>query len=836
MRRSMRILLTALGAAAVFANGVEADTLSGIPSYYSRSKFNLTSPAAYSTAIGGYYNPAVYRTLGGGEFIFSWSDKGNDFGSMDEWGLFVGSKHIGFGAVRNVVPLADGSEAGVNDLRLALAFGDRNTTVGYGLGWSTGDKDLAGRSTILQAGLVQRFGRYVSMGLVGTFATEKAEQSGVTDLAVRPFGTSALTVFADGELPKGVSVDNAPWSIGAMVQPVAGLQLIGRYFEDESYSLSIGLSMGGLGLRGTPSYDKDNNTINSTYEIRTGYAKRSFVVDAVEKDRHYLKLRMKGSVTYRGFKYFDSDSHPLYELLRDLEHARNDRSISGIVIHVGGMRVSHGKAWEIREKLLELQREGKHVVVFVESMGMTEFHLASVADRIVMDPEGIVLIPGYVMGRTFVKDMLTKLGVGFDEWRFFKYKSAVEPFSRTTMSEADKEQRYAIIEDLYNTVRRDVAAGRNVSEERVDQWINEQIFMGAREAQELGLVDELGRWDEVDDVIKDVEGKKKHYVSTGDLAGNRYADETWGTKRQIALVYALGSCSMDSGINARRLERILRKLKTDDDVKAVVLRVDSPGGSPMASDVVAEQLKAIAKEKPVIVSQGDVAASGGYWLSMYADSIFVLPATITGSIGVIGAWVWDDGIGEKIGHTSDHVKVGKRADYGAGIRFLLFGPKLPSRNLPPESRKHVEREMLDFYGTFLDKVSAGRGIPRDQVDRLAQGRVYSGIDGIDAGLVDAIGGLDAAIHAARAAAGIVNDDRTEVVEYPEMPAFDLSGLRPLSFLSRTGLRAEPDPLEGMVVPEGLEWTYIRTLIDSPGRPLIMLPPEYYIEDGGLADR
>jgi protease-4 len=809
----------AVATAAIILAAVQvAAETSSIPSYYSRLKYNITSPSAWSAATGGYHNPAVYRTLEGTEINYTWSDKGNRFTSMDEWGLFWGAKHIGFGVVRNEIPVGPGVDAGVNDLRLALSFGNRNTTVGYGFGWTTGDKELVGRSNIFQAGLVHRFGRYVSMGLVGTFAIQNSNQQGLLDVAVRPFGTPMVTVFADGELPKGVRIEDAPWSAGAIVEPVPGMQFVGRYFEDESFALSVGLGFGTLGLSGTPSYDKDGGTINTSYSIRSGYTKRSFLEQAVTKDSNYLRMKMKGTVTYRGYKYFDPESHPLKQILADLEHAKNDPAIRGVAIDIGGMRISRGKAWEIREKLAELQDEGKHVVIFVEDLGMTEYHLASVADRIVMDSEGMVLIPGYVMGRTFIRNMLTKMGLGFEEWRYFTYKSANEALARTDMSEADKEQRLAIIEDLFAVVRADMAEGRNVSEATVDRWINEDIFMSVHEAKEFGIIDDIGRWDDVSDVIEELEGDEKHYVSREDLAGNRYATELWGENPKVAVVYALGVCAMDSGIHARRLEKILRKIARKRDIDAVVLRVDSPGGSSMASDVVAVQLKKIAKKKPVIISQGDVAASGGYWLSMYGDSIFAQPA----------------GIGEKIGHTSDHVKVGEKADYGFGFRFLLFGPQLPRQKLPEEDMKRVKTAMLDFYGLFLDKVSEGRGIPRDQVDRVAQGRVFSGIDGIEAGLVDEIGGLDAAITAARRAAGIADGEPFDVVEYPELPSFNPRIFSRYPGVSWFGLKWDV-PMD-VEVPEGLEWAYLKAISEHPGRPLVMLPPEYYIEESGPTDR
>ena len=808
-----------------------AQSQSSIPSYYSLLQWNLTSPSAFSSAAGGYANPAVYGTLPGFEGQFSWTDVDNDFGNLGDWGLFLGSK-LGFGVIRNEIPVGtSGQIAGVNDMRIAISGRERSTSVGLGFGWSSGDDELVGRSDIFQIGLVHRFGRYASIGASGDFALNNSNQQGIFDIAVRPLATQALTVFADLNWPKGFSLKDAPWSAGAMVEPVAGLQLIGRYFENESYTLSLGFAFGSLGLYGTPRFNEDNNRTNTTYQIRSGYPQRSFIDNAASKNKYYLDLHMKGLVKYRGFTYFDTGGRRLLDLERDLDHARTDPAIRGVAINMSGMLISRAKAWEVREKLKQLREAGKYVVVYADGLGMTEYYLASIADKIVMDPEGIMVIPGYVMGRTFVKDALVKLGIGFDEWRFLKYKSAVEAFSRTTMSDADREQRLALIEDFYATTRSGVTSERGVSDATFDKWFNDDVLFSPKQALDMGLVDQLGRWDDVRRVIAELEGSKKRYRSTAMLAKNRYPSNLWGEDPEIAVVYALGFCGMDTGIRARRLERVVKRLTHDRSTKAIVVRVDSPGGLAIASDLVAERIKEGVKKKPIIISQGDVAASGGYWLSMYGTEIYAAPQTITGSIGVIGGWIWNDGLGEKIGHTSDYVKVGDKADFGFGIRLLLSGPMLPNRNLTADEREEVIGELEGFYQGFVEKVASGRKMTIEDVEKLAQGRVFSGVAAKDAGLVDKIGSLDDAIKAAKKAAGIDDDERITITEHPRMPLFNFGRFNSIPFVSALfgsddASKTEAD-MEFMVNPE---WLYVRALFNNPGRPLYMLPPEYNIYD------
>jgi protease-4 len=343
--------------------------------------------------------------------------------------------------------------------------------------------------------------------------------------------------------------------------------------------------------------------------------------------------------------------------------------------------------------------------------------------------------------------------------------------------------------------------------------INNEMAYLAQDALAKGLVDTVGRWETVKDVVKGLEGTEKRYIGMGSLAAFvRPTDDRWSEPPRIAVVYALGACAMDQGITARKLVRDVQAVVGDRSVKAIVLRVDSPGGDPMASDYIAEALKKAKGKKPIIVSQGAVAASGGYWLSMYADTIVAAPTTITGSIGVIGGWLYNKGIKEKLGMSTDLVKVGEHADLGFGFTLPFIGVGLPDRAMTDAERARMESVIKTLYTDFVGKVASGRESTSDAIEAVAQGRVWSGYDGVQNGLVDVLGGLETAIAIAKEKAGIPKGQEISILELPKKGLIDFSQFMPRLIGSEVKQR---DPL--------LE--HLRFLIEHNGQPMPILPLE-----------
>jgi protease-4 len=775
--------------------------------YYSYTDLSLSSPGALKFGLYGFDNPALLTYVRESDFQFTWTDAVGRWNDFNRWGLFTASSNIGLGLVKTK---AGGSS--IVDYRISTAFGSKAVGLGLGFGWTGGAKGLFNRSNVWTLGMLIRPSRHVSVGLIGSKATSGDGKEAVIDVAGRPWGSELVTLFADYGIQNGQSLAHGGWSAGAVVEALPGIRLVGRYFDTKTFRFGLEFSLGQTGLASQTSYNRDGKHLFNSYSVRLGASDRTVLSRLMARSR-YVEMNLYGRLKYQRYMLFDR-SQTLAQVLSAIDAAKNDDAVAGIALNTSGMEINGEMLWEVRERLREFRSAGKNVVVFVDRPTMQEYHFASVAHKIVLDPTGMIVLQGFVRGRTFLKGTLEKLGIGFDEWRLFKYKSADEVFSRENMSEGEREQTHALVDNSYLLARKEICEGRNFTREKFDSLINEQVIFLPQDALEEGLVDTLGRWEEVETMVERMEGSKKGLVHPASLAEFRKPyDNRWGERPRIAVVYALGACAMDRGIKARTLVKDVEAAANDTRVKAIVLRVDSPGGDGMASDYIAEAVKRGRKTKPVIVSQGAVAASGGYWLSMYADTIVAAPNTITGSIGVIGGWFYDKGLKEKLGMTTDLVKVGEHADVGFGFALPFLGIGLPDRNLTDQEREKVERALALYYKDFVKKVAEGRKMEYSAVDSIGQGRVWSGREGKQVGLVDVLGGLQTAIRIARERAGIAAGEEVDIVEMPRPGLFDPSVLASRLF----GVEA---PRHDDQVLD-----YLKFLIEHNGQPLPVMPME-----------
>ncbi|MGQ9603309.1 MAG: signal peptide peptidase SppA [bacterium] len=736
--------------------------------------FLLTSPGSMAYGLYGYENPAMVKNVDHMDILFAWSNPNDlaDSDDIDRWGVFTAIPGaISFGAIHQ----RSGSSS-ATDYRLGLGVGDRSKSFGFGYGWSKGEMSK-NRSNLIIIGSLFRPIPHLSVGVWGNSATKGDEKRGFADIGIRPLASPLVTLFADYSIAKGQRVKDGWWSAGGAFEILPGLRVTGRYFSDHRYSLGLSIGLGRLTTSTQAYYTKDDKYDYSTYAVRVGGIDRSLIGKRARANRNYLHITLKGPIKYQRFRLFDK-SQTLLGLLHMIDAAKEDPSIAGIAIHAADMQANWELAWEIREKLKEFKKAGKHVVVYLENVSFAKYHFASVADKVVMDPTATMELMGMRFGRYYLKGTLEKLGIGFDELRFFKYKSAYETFARDSMSEGDREQLQAILEDFYDLVRQDVCESRRIEPDEFDNLVNDGYLFLPDQAVEAGLVDTLAKWDDIGKVIEKLEGRPKKLVGPTRLA--RYSmlrDDYWGEKPRIAVIYALGECAMDQGIKARSLSKVIKDATGDRKIKAVVFRVDSPGGTVTSSDLVAEALKKCSEKKPVIVSQGWVAGSGGYWISMYGDKIVAAPNTITGSIGVIGGYIYNKGLKGKLGMTTDVIKAGKHSDFGFGPPIPFLGV-LPDRPMSDEERAKAEYGIKKFYNVFVDKVAAARHTEGQKIEKIAQGRIWSGTDGLSVGLVDEIGGIETAIEIARSKAGIREKKNMCLVEMPEPPLIDTSKLMP----------------------------------------------------------
>jgi len=453
-------------------------------------------------------------------------------------------------------------------------------------------------------------------------------------------------------------------------------------------------------------------------------------------------------------------------VLRALEKAASDERITGLFLR-GSLNASGGASGfatlkEVREAVAKFKESGKPVIAYTVYPSARDMYVMSVADQWIMNPEGMVGTAGMVSQPIFFKGFFEKYGIGVQVTKAGEYKSFAEPYIRTDFSEPAKEQMRELLDDLWGEFVSVVAERAGISENEFQDIIDEKGYLQAKDALEIGLVDELGHSNRVIEAIKTAIGSSAGNSNFKNINIRSYASAALGdadrNNEHIAVLYAEGTIVGGEGgegeIGGDRLARQIRELREDDNVKAIVLRVNSPGGSAVASEIIQHELRLAQEKMPVIVSMGTVAASGGYWISAYADRIFAEPNTITGSIGVIGIFPNLKEIANNHGFTFDTVKTGRFAD-----ALSMSRPKTE------EEMAMIQGLIDETYSQFLKKVSEGRNLPLSEVGRLAEGRVWSGLDAQELNLVDEIGGLKSAIAHAAQESGL--SESPAVRDYPE---------------------------------------------------------------------
>jgi protease-4 len=482
----------------------------------------------------------------------------------------------------------------------------------------------------------------------------------------------------------------------------------------------------------------------------------------IELDLSKVSLDYAGKTNYKDFNYFESHHDGVTDILNAIEAAKTDDKIKGISILNNQSQLGLAQSKSVRDKLEEFKKLGKFVYAYANYFTQGEYYLNSVANQIYLNPVGEVDFKGLSSEILYMKELQEKSGVKFEVIRHGKYKSAVEPFLAQEMSPENREQMTVLLNSVWGTIVSDIAKSRKLTVAQLDVIAN---TLGAR-TPELALanklVDKVAYEDEYHNMIRaklKVDKKEKYnIVSITDYAKKAASTvEDYSKDDIIAVIYAQGEIAGGEGdvnvIGEGSIKRSLEEARKDDDVKAIVLRVNSPGGSALTSELIWREIEITKKVKPVVVSMGNYAASGGYYIAANADRIFAEPNTITGSIGVFGMLPNMNQLGKNIGINAEQVQTHANAS-----GYSVFEP------IDENFKGYVLESIEKTYATFLKRVADGRKMTTTQVDSIAQGRVWTGIDAHKLGLVDEIGGLEDAIKYA-AKLGKTTSYRTE--NFPE---------------------------------------------------------------------
>ena len=525
--------------------------------------------------------------------------------------------------------------------------------------------------------------------------------------------------------------------------------------------------------------------------VSSVFAEEHAAEETVTPVKKYVEFTLNG--TYTDTKtvstFGTSSTKTVRGLFKKLDTLKIDDEIAGIIFKIDNVGMGWATLQEIRNKLNEFRETEKETIGYLESGSNAEYLLASAMDRVVLMPAGSLNLTGLRAEVLFYKGLLDKLDIQADMLAMGKYKSGVEPYMRDGMSDAFRASMTALLDDLYAQLLTHIAENRDgITAEGVSDLVNRGPFT-AEEAQQEKLVDALQYYDELLDTLKTASPDEDVQVVKPDFERKRKVPDmnsfaglmqlfsmlnppqrsrTATAENQIALIYASGPILPDvdslfpstSVIMPSELKEAFKKARTDDTVRAVVLRVNSPGGSALASDLIWREVVLTQREKPVVVSMGDVAASGGYYIAMAAGTIVAQPSTLTGSIGVFGGKLNMKGFYNKIGLTKEIIAHGQNAtlysDYGG---------------FTPTERERVEKMMKTVYKDFVSKAAAGRDKSFDAIDEIAQGRVWTGKQAKALGLVDVLGGLDTALSIAKEQAGFADDDDVNLIVLPKQKPF-----------------------------------------------------------------
>ena len=492
------------------------------------------------------------------------------------------------------------------------------------------------------------------------------------------------------------------------------------------------------------------------------------------KDKTVYRLELKGTLVEQGQKdnpfasmmsampygsYANQENVGLDDILSNIRLAKNDEKILGIWLDDASLQMGPANAKAIRDALLDFKQSGKWIIASAKNYGVTNYYVASVADRVCMDPTGSVNWNGLTAQRMYYKRLLEKIGVEMQILKVGTFKSAVEPYFRTSMSDADKLQIQQYLDGIWGEYKDAVGTSRHIAPVQLDALADR--YMGIQDAKEqvkAGLVDTLIYCQDIDSLLRVYTGTKDYNVLTTSKLAQVKRPESKASDK-IAVLYLEGEITEDDGegIVSKKVLKTLKKIQKDDNIRALVLRVSSPGGSADASEQIWHAVQKIKADSiPVVVSMGDYAASGGYYISCGADYIFAQPTTITGSIGIFGTIPNVSKLRDKVGLDIDGISTNKHSALESNIFY---------KGMNPEEHKLLQTMIERGYDLFTSRCAEGRHVSQDYIKSIGEGRVWLGAKGKEIGIVDELGGIDDAIAKA---VELANVENYKLVYYPDV--------------------------------------------------------------------
>jgi len=680
------------------------------------------------------------------------------------YSLFFNLKHLGY-CFENIQDnlsihtLANGFNCGIKNMYLGWDYTWNNSK------FKKGDWRLS---------LLYRPFDFLSFGAVGSKLTND-NRNGKIGFALRPISIKdkfwdRLTFNCDFQYA------NKEWRkpvLGIETEFINGVQLGGSYnIDEETFSANFSINLSKIKI-GTNFTHNDNNHGLCYANISKKNFRTLLKKKPLNKFYDYklkgLILEQKPKQKIGPFQIVTTKGHTISEILKTIKELKENDEIKGIVFKSGNIGASIAKYEEIRDALLDFKSAGKTIVYYFDDIGNMNYALASaVGDKIYLNPSGGVDLSGFSISMSYLKELLDTLGIQVINFRSHQYKTAGNMLSESEMTEAEKEMLTYYLDGIYEEMVSMIAEGRGMSEEKVKELIDDGPYFIAKGALTAGLIDGIIYEDELEDKIKDkFDNAKIVKKYKRDMFRYDWSDEY---KPKIAVIYATGNIHTGKGqpgksIGSETMAKAIKSARENISIKGIVFRIDSGGGSALASDIICREIS-LCKEgkyaKPVVVSMSGVAGSGGYYIACKADKIVAEPSTVTGSIGVIGMAINLERLYEKIHVNIETVKRGKHADIGA-----------TSRKMTVEETEMINNAIESCYWDFVDKVSDGRGMTREEIHKIAQGRIWTGRQAKDRGLVDELGGMDKAIDMLKKLAK--SDKDVEVVLYPKAkPGFTIS--------------------------------------------------------------